>query len=300
MNIETIFGSALVATIFSSLVSYIIFRHQENLQYITGERKEWREKIRDIASELNDASYKKTLALLVDLKVRINAFGASGLSVKYIDDAHIWELIGEIEEKEISEESLKLQQKQLIGYLALLLKVDWERSKKEVKGDIYEIISYFLFISSGIYFTVSIFWSNQNEEMTSFNLASIVFLYIAMTVLVNVFVVFEVKIMCSSIVTGVVTGQPEQFKWCKLGRCYIIWVISILGLVVTHSLVIKFFFQLIQNIKSDVISIFVESIIYVAGLGFLYVSQTFNIDKEFYYNNGINILRVQDWKKKNK
>lgn len=32
-----------------------------------------------------------------------------------------------------------MKQKQLIEYLSLLLKFDWERSKKEAKGDIYNL-----------------------------------------------------------------------------------------------------------------------------------------------------------------
>lgn len=43
MDIDILLGSAVIAAIFSGLVSYIISRRQGSLQYITGERKEWRE-----------------------------------------------------------------------------------------------------------------------------------------------------------------------------------------------------------------------------------------------------------------
>lgn len=145
---KTLLGSAVIAAICSGLVSYGISKHQGNLQYITGERKEWREKIRKIATRLHKADYKKTLEILTDLKVRINAFGNNGVSSSFKDDAHIWELINEIEEKEPCPKVLKLQQELLIQYLSLLLKSDWERSKKEVMGDIYKLLSHICYISS--------------------------------------------------------------------------------------------------------------------------------------------------------
>ena len=82
------------------------------------------------------------------LKVRINAFGNNGVSSYLKDDVHIWELINEIEEKKPCPKVLKLQQELLIQYLSLLLKSDWERSKKEVMGDIYKLLSRICYISS--------------------------------------------------------------------------------------------------------------------------------------------------------
>ena len=75
MNAQIILGSTVLATIFSTVISFIISRRQGSLQYITGERKEWREQIRNIAYNLNNASYGKTLKILIELKVRINGFG---------------------------------------------------------------------------------------------------------------------------------------------------------------------------------------------------------------------------------
>ena len=66
---ETFLGSAVIAAICSGLVTYIISKHQGNLQYITAERKEWRDKIIEIATRLYKADYKETLKILVDLKI---------------------------------------------------------------------------------------------------------------------------------------------------------------------------------------------------------------------------------------
>ena len=108
MNTEMLLSSAVIAAILSGIISFFISRRQETLQYITGERKEWREKIREIAYNLNGANYKDTLKLLTELKVRINAFGNREVLVSYSSDAHIWDLINEIEKEEPKRNILKL------------------------------------------------------------------------------------------------------------------------------------------------------------------------------------------------
>ena len=75
MDIKLILSSAVISAVISGCVAVLNFKRQNNLQYITGERKVWREEIRTIAQELNGASYKETLDALVRLKMRINAFG---------------------------------------------------------------------------------------------------------------------------------------------------------------------------------------------------------------------------------
>ena len=112
MNIVTLLGSTVIATVFSGLISYIISRRQENLQYITAERKEWREKMREIACQLHGASYQKTLRILTELKTRINAFGNRKISIKYVDDAHIWKVINELEDNKTNTRGLINKQKQ--------------------------------------------------------------------------------------------------------------------------------------------------------------------------------------------
>lgn len=139
MDIKLILSSAVISAVISGCVAVLNFRRQNNSQYIIGERKAWREEIRKIAQELNGASYKETLEILVRLKVRINAFGNKENDTLYMYDAHIWKVIAEIEKKKCSKELLRLKQKQLIEYLALLLKFDWERSKKRCK-EIYEVL----------------------------------------------------------------------------------------------------------------------------------------------------------------
>ena len=130
-----ILGSALLATLLSGIITYMMTRCQESLQYITAERKEWREKIREIAEGLNGALYEDTKKALTKLKARINAYGSQGKRKKYEKDSHIWELIEEIEKGEPEKEKLQKMQSQMIRYISFLLKYDWERTKKEVKGN---------------------------------------------------------------------------------------------------------------------------------------------------------------------
>ena len=68
MDIKLILSSAVISAVISGCVAVLNFKRQNNLQYITGERKVWREEIRTIAQELNGASYKETLDALVRLK----------------------------------------------------------------------------------------------------------------------------------------------------------------------------------------------------------------------------------------
>ena len=167
MDIKLILSSAVISAVISGCVAVLNFKRQNNLQYITGERKVWREEIRTIAQELNGASYKETLDALVRLKMRINAFGNKEKDNLYMYDAHIWKVIAEIEEKKCSKKLLRLKQKQLIEYLALLLKFDWERSKKEVQGNIRSIIGWGLCIMSAIYMGIILVLENEDINVNS-------------------------------------------------------------------------------------------------------------------------------------
>ena len=89
MEIKSIIGPAVIAAIISGIISYLSLWRKGNLQYITQERKEWREKMREIASALDGATYKKTLKILTKLKVRINAYGDEN-NYRYDEDGHIW------------------------------------------------------------------------------------------------------------------------------------------------------------------------------------------------------------------
>lgn len=75
MNLTILLQSVVVSAIISGIVSILNSMKKENLEYITAERKEWREKIRELVSSLNYASYEETLGILTQLKVGLNALG---------------------------------------------------------------------------------------------------------------------------------------------------------------------------------------------------------------------------------
>ena len=67
--------SAVVSAVISGLIVYFNSKMDENLKYITAKRSNWREKISEITLRLYGASYNKTLKIITELKVHINAFG---------------------------------------------------------------------------------------------------------------------------------------------------------------------------------------------------------------------------------
>lgn len=292
MDIGTLLGSTVIATFFSGLVSFIVSRRQENLQYITAERKEWREKIREIACRLDGASYKETLKILTELKVRINAFGNREVSRKYVDDAHIWELINDLENQKPDQKTLIFKQKQLIEYISLLLKYDWERSKNEVKGNVYDAMSLIIFLMTAIYFTVSIFISNENVNITKFQLVSMVGAYIFIIIIINVVFLAEVRISCKGILNGVISVKTDKNSYKRLLVCYILWILSDIGLFALYAFSVCKFFVLVGNGNFDVWSVFWLMLMYLFGMGLQYVSQTLEIDKEYNYIKAINNIRL--------
>ncbi len=136
---EIILGSCLLAALVSGVVTIITSKKQNELQYITAERRAWREEIRKIAHRIQnpdkrDGKEESIGDVLVDLKVRLNAYGFKGTKscedVDYKKDEHIWEAINDIEKNV----NLKKNKELLILYLSVLLKHDWERAKQEVNG----------------------------------------------------------------------------------------------------------------------------------------------------------------------
>ena len=150
MDVQLVLEVSGIATVISAGMSYLTFRKSSNLTYITNERKEWRDSIRKIADELEKSSYKEREQVLVRLKTRINAYGEE--SKDKVKDAHIWKLIKEIEKCKKNEyDRLK---KKMIFYLSVLLKYDWERSKKEVSGNALQFMGRIFAIVAFILLTV--------------------------------------------------------------------------------------------------------------------------------------------------
>lgn len=158
MDIQLVLEISAIATIISAGISYITFRKSSSLTYVTQERKEWREAIRRITEELEHCPYKKRKKVLVQLKTRINAYGLN--STEVLEDEHIWRQIRKLEAcKEKEYDDLK---NQLILYLSLLLKYDWERSKKEVHGEPWKIVGNMFAIAALIFLEIGLYQLSNN------------------------------------------------------------------------------------------------------------------------------------------
>lgn len=79
------------------------------------------------------------------VKVRINAYGKNTDDVK--KDSHIWKVIERLQKQNDDFDEAK---QLLILYLSTLLKMDWERSKEEIKGNTYKIVLYFVTLATEI------------------------------------------------------------------------------------------------------------------------------------------------------
>lgn len=128
MNIQFVIELSAIVGVVTAILSYVTFRKSVKLKYITKERTKWRSAIRKIVTKLELCPYDKRNQILVSLKTRINAYGID--QNKLNADAHIWKLIDKI--NICREEEYANLKEQLIYYLSLLLKYDWERSKSEV------------------------------------------------------------------------------------------------------------------------------------------------------------------------
>lgn len=115
-------GSGVVVALIGGLVSLRISERQIAIENITKERTRWRDKIRTIAQEVQDAAAKGSTARLKALRVDL----ALSLNPEDAEDHQILRCLDRLSTQtaEIGE---------LTHRLSLLLKHDWERAKWEAK-----------------------------------------------------------------------------------------------------------------------------------------------------------------------
>lgn len=292
MNNSVILGSAVIAAIISGGISYFTSRQQGKLQYITDERRKWREQIRKIAENLYGAAYEDTLKILVSLKVRINSLGNNGVHSSYVSDAHIWKVINEIESVQPTELDLKLKQKQLIEYISLLLKNDWERSKKEVRGNIYEAISLGTFIFTNIMFAISISYCDKKSPIQTFELVFLVVGFIVSILAIQCIAESITKDLNQQILRGYITSEPKDYKPWRIWVCYTTYAVKALVLLVIYVLLMDTVFAIASNQTQTQMTISVLALLFMVGMGMRYISQSLNIEDAYDYVVAINKLRV--------
>ena len=187
MDMNVILTSTVIAAVISLLANVYNSRRTGKLKYITEERQKWREDIREIAENITKCSQFNIGVQLTRLKMRINANGVKTIITekegnnkkragRYLNDAHIWKLIDELENPE-SIEKFEDNKKKLFLYLSALLKYDWERAKQEVKGselDSLQIV--FSVLSSGI--SLWLLYTNEKDFISMQSVSAIALLLI--------------------------------------------------------------------------------------------------------------------------
>lgn len=174
-------GTTVIATIISSLFAYYKSKKDNTLSYIVEERKAWRDTLRGIIKNLNEIEFSETTAtingkskllevqrIVSELECRINPRGLVENKDSDVDlDTHIWKKLDNIYGYENDEELSKSGDiKKLRRYISVLLKYDWERTKKEVKGSSFASLIKILDIISIILFGYLSYTSNFKEAFT--------------------------------------------------------------------------------------------------------------------------------------
>lgn len=149
MDWETILTSGVIAAIVAGIIELFKLNNSNKATFVIKQREEWREKIREIATDIDQANTYSISRHLVELKTRINAYGnkefpafqndPQKLYEYYMKDGHIHTVIDKLEQKE----EFETNKKKLVCYLSNLLKFDWERSKQEAIFNKTYVISIF-------------------------------------------------------------------------------------------------------------------------------------------------------------
>ena len=116
------------------------------LSYITAERSGWRKELKECMGSFRTSDMKDLNGWLVKLKVNLNGYGChnsgdypENMYLDFFRDEHIWKLIDSLEielrKSDCSEEKVDRLKEKIIQCVTILLKFDWERSKREVKVD---------------------------------------------------------------------------------------------------------------------------------------------------------------------
>lgn len=261
-QIVSIISAVGISTIVSAIIAFVQNNKKNNLDFVTKERSEWRKKLKEIISELSDDSKKESA--IIKLKSEINPYGKNmkfkNTKSYYMKEGHIWDLLDG--EGEIDFDRLAF-------YIELLLKFDWERSKREVsynpiKG-INRVLNFLLFFSSlyCIYLVSINFLCNETNILYAMNL----------TISIVAFIIILVQ---PFITDAIISNPPEEQKQQFL---LFIIVYALPYIYITCNLIYKFNLG-IPSYFMSVILIFVYWKLYL-DLLYTYEDTYFNEIKRY-------------------
>ena len=238
--IPIVLASTVIATIITTGFNFYKAKKEFRLKRITEERANWRREIKDIADILSQTEDSQKIRLAMDrLKVRINVFGylnskkveESYDEYSFYNDSYIWDSIKDFEKTGYFGEE---QKNILLVKLSLLLKYDWEKSKKEVLGEkiIFKLIPWFIVYYSaiifvliyGLKFDIEKFFSNTENllKQEGSSIYTLIFLFAPFFILM----LSEVEILDSS------QSKSKIIKYIKkiFNACSIIGVVVLVML----------------------------------------------------------------------
>lgn len=291
MRYEVILGSAVVAALISGFVAIYNSKREKDLHYITDDRRQWRSEIREITEGLIGSTYEDTINSMVKIKVRINAFGMNKMKKTYLYDAHIWELMDEIEHSNMSDKDIEKKQAQMVEYLSLLLKYDWERTKKEVKGHVVSAVSWLLVILASTCCVGTVFMYYGQESIQVFDYVVIAGIVIGAILLLNVGKVFlERKVfdehLCGQLDDDIYCKVYWRFFWCECAS-----IVLTFGVLIIGSIIMKLMFKLVAGNAEAEIGIEFASMAYCVGVSLGFFASSVETDLCNKYTIAINEVR---------
>lgn len=139
-QIIILLSGAGLGAVLSAFLVFVNNSKKNKLDFITKERSEWRREIKSIIVDL--LSGNNRYDAISRLETQLNPYGKYIEESKYefyMNDGHIWKIIDNFD---YSSKNVKI----LTKYLELLLKFDWERSKREIKFDTINNLIYFVLV----------------------------------------------------------------------------------------------------------------------------------------------------------
>lgn len=154
----------LSSVVIAAIIKFLQGIKDNRLQYITAERSLWRKEIKEIVRDIDSSKAKKILNVLTRLECNLNSYGyySNGQypideKLDYLKDEHIWKEIYNIKHSvEIKDKgAFEIHKRRLIVSLILLLKFEWERSKREVRSMVEVPVAFGIYITSVALFFIS-------------------------------------------------------------------------------------------------------------------------------------------------
>lgn len=245
--IIAILSSGAMGALIAAILKNIQTEKNNSLNYITEERKKWRSKIRKIGEKIQKCEYgdNSIKEYLWELSSNINAYGKSEKN-NYEQDGHIWEIIEELKNAQ-DEESFEEDKEILLSYLSLLLKYDWERAKREIRGSKDKQKYVFAYIGAAILITIYYFGVLGLRDFSSF---------FCFVILYMVIIGESVRLVSDSLRQKAKIKSESQIKEiCKrergIDRKYFrVFVIILIGMLTVYLFIeISCSVQVINNIR---------------------------------------------------